>query len=106
LENQGQKNRINPDWLAFAMLTVLGAWILDVLSTWIGVGFFGLFELNPLFFQFPWVWLALFEAWILFAAYFERVPLKIRKIMIGSIMLGSFYPGLSNMLTMWRALLG
>ena len=105
MENQDDKRKINSSWLSFVMLAVLGAWFLDVLSTWIGLNFFGTHETNLIFLSHPYLWLIVVEIWILVIHFFKWAPLWIRKIMMGALMLGSFAPALWNMVLYWRILL-
>ena len=105
MENQADQRKIGSPWLSFVMLAVLGAWILDVLSTWIGLSFFGTHEANSIFLSHPYLWLFVVELWILSVHFFKWAPLWIRKIVIGSLMLGSFIPAFMNMVLYWRILL-
>ena len=96
---------MNRSGLSFVLLSVFIAWILDVMSTWIGLSFFGLHEANPLFLQVPYLWLIAVLSVSVFIFFFRWAPVWLRKIVLGVIMIGSFFPAVTNLVGIWRVIL-
>ena len=89
---------MNRSGLSFVLLSVFIAWLLDVLSTWIGISHFGLHEVNPIFSQAPYLWLITVLSVSVLVFFFKWAPVLVRKILLGAIMLGSFHPSVGNLI--------
>ena len=89
------------EWICFVSLSVLIAWFLDVMITVIGIRFFGLSEVNPIFLIYPQLWLFIVEMAVLAVALFKWAPLWMRKIFIAFLTIGSFVPAVRNLIIIW-----
>lgn len=87
---------MNKSGLSFVLLSVFIAWLLDVMSTWIGLSYFGLHEANPIFLQAPYLWLIAVFSISIFVFFFKWAPIWSRKTLLVTIILGSFFPALMN----------
>lgn len=96
---------MNRSGLSFVLLSVFIAWLLDVLSTWIGISHFGLHEANPIFSQAPYLWLIAVLSGSVLVFFFKWAPVWIRKTLLVAIMLGSFFPALMNMFTILKVVM-
>ena len=91
--------------LFFVFCVVSVAWVLDVLSTWIGLSFFGLHEANTIFLQVPYLWLVAVLSVSSLIYFFKWAPLWIRQTLLAVIMLGCFSPALGNVYVIFKEIL-
>ena len=96
---------MNKSGLSFVLFSVFIAWLLDVMSTWIGLSYFGLHEANPIFLQAPYLWLIAVLSVSVLIFFFKWAPVWIRKILLVTIILGSFSPAIHNLIGIWRVIL-
>jgi len=96
---------VNKSGLSFVLFFVFIAWLLDVLSTWIGISCFGLHEANQIFLQIPYLWLITVLSFSVFVFFFKWAPVWFRRILLGTIMLGSFSPAVGNLICVWKVIL-
>jgi len=86
---------MNRSGLLFTCLFILIAWLLDVLSSIVGVSL-GLTESSQLFVMFPFMWLIVFVGLSTLIYYFHWAPVTVRKILLTGIVFGSFVPSIWN----------
>lgn len=96
---------MNKSGLSFVLISVFSAWLLDVMSTWIGLSYFGLHEANPIFLQAPYLWLIAVLSFSVLVFFFKWAPVWCRKTLLVTIMLGSFSPAIHNLIGIWRVIL-
>ena len=96
---------MNKSGLSFVLLSVFIAWLLDVLSTWIGIIHFGLYEANPIFSQAPYLWLIAVLSVSVLIFFFKWAPVWVRKTLLGTIMLGSFSPAVINLISIFGVMI-
>ena len=95
MENQ-ESSRINRTGISFVVCSIITAWLLDLLSTWIGLRL-GLHEANQIFLRFPYLWLFAVLSVVVLIYFFKWAPVWVRKVLLFTIMLGSFSPALLNL---------
>jgi len=96
---------MNKSGISFVLFFVLVAWLLDVLSTWIGISCFGLHETNQIFLQIPYLWLIAVLGVSVFVFFFKWAPVWVRKTLLGAIIFGSFYPATVNLVYILNVIL-
>jgi len=89
------KRNISRAGLAFVIFLIITGWILDVLSTFLGIRL-GLSEASPYFMLFPSGWLILMVSLALFVYEFKRAPFWLRNVIFFWIITFSFMPAARN----------
>ena len=92
------------DALSVSMFLIWVGWILDLLSTYVGISL-GFVESNPMFLLFPFFWMLI---WICLAAlviWFKWAPVKVRQFLLVCIILFAFCPSIRNLLLMWEVIM-
>ncbi len=82
--------------LLFIYFCVVTGWLLDVLSTYVGLTL-GLRESSQLFLLFPFMWMIMFCSLAILIYCFKWAPMIVRKILLLGIIFGSFVPSLRNL---------
>ena len=86
--------------LSLIWLFILFAWLLDVLTSMLGIAL-NIMEGSAFFLVYPSMWLAIFWALSSFVYFFRWAPVKLRKIILLGIVLGSFIPAINNLIVMY-----
>lgn len=96
--------RINKrEALSVSIFLIWIGWILDVLSTYVGLSL-GFVESNPLFFLFPSMWMLIRICHAALVIWFKWAPLKVRQFLLVMIILFAFFPSARNVLLMWEVI--
>jgi len=82
--------------LFFVYLCIVTGWLLDVLSTYVGLTL-GLHESSQLFLMFPFMWMIIFIGLSTVIYWFKWAPVIVRKILLLGIIFGSFAPSIHNL---------
>ena len=91
------------DLLSIYLCVAIG-WLLDVLSTYVGLTL-GLYESSQLFLLFPFMWMIMFCSLAILIYYFKWAPVIVRKILLIGIIFGSFAPSLHNLRLIFMVIL-
>ena len=112
MENKDCK-RISRSGLSFVIFCVLTGWILDVLSSWIGLGIrihvpggviVGM-ELSPFFLVVPGVWMILLVCLAVSVYLFKGAPLFIKQLIFFWIIIFSYLPSVRNTILLLEVVL-
>jgi len=99
------KRNISRSELGFVILLIMLGWILDVISTFLGIRL-GLSEASPYFMLFPSGWLILMVSLALFVYKFKSAPFWLRGLIMFWMVAFSFIPAARNSALILKVILG
>lgn len=104
MENQESSREISRSGISLVFFSILTGWILDVLSSWLGLQLGGS-ELSPFFWIFPPAWMLLFMGLAALTYKWKTPGFTVRAWILLLICFSSMIPGIRNTVLILEAVL-